>query len=100
MATFTVSTKTDKDAQAQQTALTIDFEGCSEEVLREIATSAIVVKWQGQVRKQGIPSKAHIKAVDYRPGTRLVPAPVTMDQLLSKMSAEEKQKLLEKLMGE
>jgi hypothetical protein len=95
MATFKVSTKADKDASPVETKLTINFDGCSEEVLREIATSAIVVKWQGQIRKNGIPSEAEISAVNYRPGTRMVQQ-ITVEGVLAsvtKMSAEERAKL-------
>lgn len=95
---FTISTKPDKDSSPIQTKLTIDFTGASEEVLREIATSAIVIKWQGQVRKNGIPAEAVIKAVDYRPGVRLAQATPTMEQLVSQMTAEQKQALLAKLL--
>lgn len=96
MATYHVNTKPDKDGQAIKTALTIDFTGATDEILREIATSAIVIKWQGQVRKNGIPAQASIKAVDYRPGTRLTAAP-TLDQLVTKLSAEEKLALIARL---
>lgn len=86
MATYNVNTKQDKDSHAVRTALTIDFTGATPEILQEIATSAIVIKWQGQVRKNGIPSQASIKAIDYRPGTRLTPQPLTFDQLLERVS--------------
>jgi len=99
MATFKVNTKSDKDAAAVQTALTVDFTGCTPEVLQEIATSAIVIKWQGQARKNGIPESATIRAVDYRPGNRVTSAP-SIDQLVTKMTPEEKQKLLAQLMEE
>lgn len=98
MATFTVNTKPDKDGKPVQTKLTIDFTGVSPEVLQEIATSAIVIKWQGQVRKNGIPAEAAIKAVDYRPGVRLAQTPPTMEQLVSLMTPEQKQALLAKLL--
>jgi hypothetical protein len=100
MATFKVSTKPDKDSAAVQTSLTIDFEGVSEEILREIATSAIVIKWQGQVRKNGIPASATIRALDYRPGTRIQSGPVSfaqLSELVTRMTAEEKAVLLAKL---
>jgi len=94
---YNVSTKPSKDGSPVTTKLTIDFTGASEDILREIATSAIVIKWQGQVRKNGIPQEATIKAVDCRPGTRLTTAP-TMDQLVSLMTPEQKQALLAKLL--
>ena len=103
MATFNVSTRADKDSAQQQTKLTIDFTGATQEVLQEIATSAIVVKWQAGARKNGIPAAATIKAIEYRPGTRLVqqfdvmkldPASLTPEQrraLIAKLSEGDEQ---------
>ena len=96
MGTFTVSTKQDKDAAAKVTKLTIDFTGATPEILQEIATGAIVVKWQAGARKNGIPSEATIKAVDYRPGTRHA-ASVSVESLVEKMTAEERKALIAKL---
>ena len=98
MATFKVSTKSDKDAPSKVTTLTIDFTGATPEILQEIATGAIVVKWQAGARKNGIPESATIKAIDYRPGTRIAPQ-VSVEALVEKMSEEEKQALIQKLMG-
>lgn len=99
MATFKVSTKTDKDASAKVTSLTIDFTGATPEILQEIATGAIVVKWQAGARKNGIPESATIKAIDYRPGTRIAPQ-VSVEALVEKMTDEERKALIAKLMGE
>lgn len=96
MSTFKVTTKADKDSSSEITTLTIDWTGATEEVLREIATSAIVIKWQAKARKDGIPASATIKATDYRPGTRLVTVP-SVDQLVSKMTDAERKALIEKL---
>ena len=101
MATYNVNTKQDKDSHAVRTALTIDFTGATPEILQEIATSAIVIKWQGQVRKNGIPATASIKAIDYRPGTRLTPQPLTFDQLadrITTMTPEQHGELLRRLL--
>ena len=97
MSTFTVSTKVDASSEAVKTALTIDFSEVTREQLEAIATQAIVVKWQSQVRRAGIPSEAKIDARQYTPGTRAVQAPVNILQMVTKMTAEEKQRLLEKL---
>ena len=100
MATFTVSTKADKNSTPVQTKLTVDWTGVTEEILKEIALSSIVIKWQGQVRKNGIPASAEIKAVDYRPGTRLTTTVVTFDQLtelVTRMTPEQKAALMAEL---
>ena len=100
MSIFTVSTKQDKDSAAVSTKLEIDWEGASVDDLKAIAAQGIVIKWQASARKNGIPSEAKIRAVDFKPNTRVVAPPQTIDQLITKLSAEERAKLLEKLMAE
>lgn len=68
MATFTVSTKANDKAVAKQTILTVNMG--KPEVRDALAMQALVVKWQGQARKHGIPDKATINMDDYAPGTR------------------------------
>ncbi len=68
MATFTVSTKANKDAQAINTKLTVIMG--SQATLEALALQALVVKVQGVWRKNGIPTEATIKMDDYAPGTR------------------------------
>ena len=66
----TVSTKVDKDSDAKDTALTIDFEGCPASTIRALAVQALIVKLQGGWRKGVIPSKVAVNMKDYAPGTR------------------------------
>jgi hypothetical protein len=97
MSTFTVSTKADKTKDAVQTKLTINWDGCSQELVKAMATQALVVKLQGGWRKNGIPKEVTVKAVEHAPGTRHVQGPVSIDQLVTQMSPEEKKALIAKL---
>ena len=99
MATYTVSTKQDKDSVAKVTKLTVDFANVERDTLEQIALSAIIIKWQAQVRKSGIPETDTIDANDYKPGTRIAPT-AKVETLISKMSPAEKAALIEKLMSE
>lgn len=93
----TVSTKVTKDAPAPiETALTIDWEGVSTDDLQAMAQQALIVKWQGQARTNGIPTSCTIKAVDYRPGTRVAKKPADIATLLANLSPAERKALLEK----
>lgn len=99
MATFTVSTKESKDAPvATQTKLTINWDGCDNETIKAMATQALVVKLQGGWRKNGIPDQFTCKAKDHAPGTRMVHE-VSIDQLVAKMTPEEKAAFIKKLQG-
>ena len=99
MSTFTINTKVDKDAIAKSTKLTIDFSTITKEQLEQIATSAIVIRRQAHYRKNGVPNEDTVNAVQFVPGTRTVSQPVSIDQLVSKMTPEEKMKLAEQLMA-
>jgi hypothetical protein len=68
MATFTVSTKVNKDAKAIATALTLVFD--NPEVERTLATQQAVVRWQQHARKNGIPATAVLKLSDLAAGLR------------------------------
>lgn len=94
----TVSTKVTKDAEAPiKTNLTIDWEGCTEDEIRAMAQAALIVKWQGQARTNGIPTEVEIKAVDYRVGTRAPRKVLTPAELVANLSAAEKADLLARL---
>jgi len=98
---FTVTTRKDKDSPEKNTALTIDWTGCGEEVAKQLATQALVVKVQGGWRKNGIPASATILVKDHAPGTRSS-APVTVEGI--KAAAEtfspEDRAALRKLLSE
>ena len=95
---YIIRTKVNKDSMEQTTNLTIDWEGCDVETLKAIALSAIVIKVQAQWRKakSGIPATATIKALDYKPGTRVAPE-VKLETLVGEMTDEQKKALMEKL---
>ena len=90
---FKVTTKKDKASPEVETSLEINFAGCSEAQLKAMATCFIVIKWQGQARKKGIPATATINAVDYVPGKR-APAETLAEQL-ARLTPEERRKLIE-----
>ena len=99
MTTFTINTKADKDAVSKSTKLTIDFSTVTKEQLEQIATSVIVIRRQAHYRKNGAPAEDSVNACQFVPGVRMVAAPVSIDQLVSKMTQEEKMKLAEQLMN-
>ena len=90
-----VSTKPDADSPAKQTALSIEWDGCTPEVIRAMAQQALVVKLQGSWRKKGIPAQASVKASDFAPGTRH--SGMTLEQAVTNLSAEERAALIQKL---
>lgn len=96
MSTFTVSTKKDKKSVAVNTALTVKWDGISDEQLRAGYLAFMVVKIQGVWRNKGIPDKMEVFAKDYAPGTRHG-GPVNVFDAVKSMSAEEKAKLLAEL---
>ena len=87
--TFKVSTKADKNAAEVETVLSIDLNGCSEDVAVALAIQALVVKWQGHARKHGIPEKATVKMADMAPGKRLSAAPMTPEEVLAGVARGE-----------
>jgi hypothetical protein len=88
--TFTISTRANKDGDAQNTALTIDLNGCSEDVAVALAIQSAVIKWQGHARKHGIPERATIKLADLAPGRRMqaVAVPMTGAEMVKKMKTD------------
>ena len=97
MSTFKVSTKKDKSSAEVETSLTINWDGATPEILKDMATSYLVIKWQGRARKHGIPATATVKAVDFRPGAR-TPAP-TMAEMVAALTPEQKAALVKQLQG-
>lgn len=94
----TVSTKVTKDAEAPiKTALTIDWDGMTDDDTRALAQSAMIVKWQGRARTNGIPTEETIKATDYRVGTRTLRKVLTPDEIIANLSAEDRAALIAKL---
>jgi hypothetical protein len=94
----TVDTKANKEAESVSTALTLDWEGMTEQDLRDLAQQALIVKLQSGWRKNGIPTEATVKVVDHKVGTRAPRGPVNIAAAVSKMSDAEKAEL-RKLLG-
>lgn len=93
--TTEVTTKPSAGAEGVTTNLTINWEGMSEDDVRALAQQALIVKVQGQWRKDGIPAGDHtINAVDYKPGTRAARKPADLKTLLAAMSPEDRAALL------
>lgn len=89
-----VSTKPDARAESVTTALTLNWEGMTDEEIRALAEQALVVKLQGKWRKDGIPAEATVNVVDHKIGTRAPRGPVNILDAVDKMTPEEKAKLL------
>lgn len=71
--TYTVKTRKDDDtlkANAVATALTIVFDGTTDDDLKAISAKQIVVSRQGYWRKHGIPKTDTVSAKDFAHGAR------------------------------
>lgn len=96
--TTEVATKQAAGAEAVTTNLTIDWEGMTDADLQALAQQALIVKAQGNWRKNGIPAGDHtIKAADYKVGVRRAPQPKDLATMIAALSPEEKAALLAKL---
>lgn len=86
---FTVSTKKDKTAAAQNTVLEItDSDTVSREVLLGLALQTVVIKRQGFWRKNGIPATDSIKIADMAVGVRQAGATMSPDEVLAKAKSD------------
>jgi len=93
---FTVSTKKDKGAAAINTAVTINWDGATEDTIKGLAVQALIVKVQGAWRKHGIPAQATINVKDYAPGMRH-PAQVDVFAAAKELTPEQKKALIAQL---
>lgn len=67
---FKVSTRQDQDSDAKETLLSVNMDGCSEDIAVGLACQHLVVRLQGSWRNRGIPSTATVNMKDYTPGSR------------------------------
>ena len=98
----TVSTKVDSDGAAKNTVFTVDFAGCSDDVLKAMAYNYLTVKRQGSWRRKGIPVREEIVAANFAPGSRSA-EPVTLEGTMARadsLTAEERKELLAMLRKE
>lgn len=98
--TTSVETRKEAGAEAITTALTLNWEGMTLEDTRALAQQALIVKLQGNWRKNGIPTEATINAADYKVGTRAARQPKDLKSLIAAMSPAEKAALLASLTAE
>lgn len=95
-----VETRSAAGQDAIVTNLTINWEGMTEEDVRTLAAQALVVKLQGNWRKNGIPAGDHeVKAVDFKPGTRAPRQKLTVEQMLAALAPAEREALLAKYLA-
>lgn len=98
--TTIVTTRPAAGAEGIDTNLSINWEGMSDDDLRQLAQQALVVKLQAQWRKNGIPAgDLEIHAADYRPGTRATKTKPSIESMLSALTPAEKQALVAKLLA-
>jgi hypothetical protein len=96
--TTEVVTRPAAGAEGVTTNLTINWEGMTEDDLRALAQQAMIVKLQGNWRKNGIPAGDHeVNAVDYKVGVRAPRQPKDLAAMIQALSPEEKAALLAKL---
>lgn len=93
-----VSTKLNAASEKKDTELTIVWDGMDAEDIKALAQQALIVKWQGQKRRdESIPDAETIKAVDYKVGTR---APKkSLAEQVEGMSSDDRAALIEKLLA-
>lgn len=98
--TTIVTTRPAAGAEGIDTNLSINWEGMSDDDMRQLAQQALVVKLQAQWRKNGIPNgDLEIRATDYRPGTRATKTKPSIESMLGALTPEEKQALVAKLLA-
>lgn len=95
-----VDTRPAAGAESVKTALTINWEGMTEDDVRALAQQALIVKLQGAWRKNGIPAGEHtVNAADYKIGVRAKREPASIEAMMAKLSPEERAALLAKYLG-
>jgi hypothetical protein len=89
-----VQTRPQAGKEAVTTNLTIDWDGMTEDDLRALAQQSLIVKLQGQWRRDVIPTELTVKAIEHKVGVR---GPRTKADLMTQvksLSAEDKARLL------
>lgn len=89
-----VSTKANKDSDAKNTVCNIIFD--NPEAERALAVQALIVKAQGNWRKNGIPDSATLKMSEWAPGTRHG-GTVNVFEAVKTMTPEQRAALLAEL---
>lgn len=89
-----VCTKPTAADATQETNLTLDWTGMTEDDLRALAQQALIVKLQGVWRKSSIPAEATVKVTDYKVGNRVVKSKLSLLEQIAAMSPEDKAKAI------
>jgi len=99
---YAIKVSETKDSTAHNVSLTVDWTGVSDDDLKQWALQSIIIKVQAQLRaakvKHGtaFPAAKAIKAVDYRVGSRVMAIAETPEQMLARLTPEERAALFEK----
>lgn len=97
-----VNTKLDARSEKVQTALTLNFEGVTQEQLQDLAARSAIIAWQAKVRSEGaIPTEATFNVSECFETRKRGPVdPVQAARnALAKMSEEERAAFLASLAG-
>ena len=92
-----VTTRPAAGAEPVKTALTLNWDGMTEDDLRALAQQALIVKLQGSWRKNGIPEEITVNVVEHKVGTRAARGPVNIASAVAALDDEQKAALLAKL---
>ena len=94
-----VSTKRDEDGQAVNTMLTVNWPEAQNAVVIAMALGWIKVKLQTGWRKNGIPAKLEVNALDHAPGSRIAAKPTVEGEVAraSTMTPEERAAIIAQL---
>jgi len=93
-----VSTKLNASAEKTDTNLTINWAGMTPEDVQALAQQALIVKLQGQWRRDGaIPAEATVNATDHKVGSR---APKkSLEETVASLSADDRTALIARLLA-
>lgn len=96
-----VSANTTIDKVKHACNLVIDWTGVSEKEMQALAQRSIVIKWQNDNRIEGrVPeTREQISAKDYALGVRRQKEKETPEQMLARLSPEERAALIAKFLN-
>ena len=103
--TLSISTKVRADAQAQQTLITIDWDGYTiEQAMSDLmAGTSPRVAIQAKLRDEGVPKTLEIRACDFHAKRARVARELTSEEVMAKaltLDPEQKAKLIAELARE
>lgn len=92
-----VTASTRINGVSHKSNVTINWDGMTEDDVQALAQRSLIIKKQNADRVAGIvPESSYtLLASDYKIGTRVVKAPLTLDQILAAIPADERAKMIE-----